>query len=176
MFSRDTWKEIFETIQKNKLRTFLSGFTVALGIFIVVILVGFTNGLQNTFDEFFNDDATNTFYIFRGRTTIPYKGYKSNRQIEFDNSDLADIKKNFPMFLEYITPRITRNSLVKYKDESNNYTNRAVGPAHQFNEKTIIMKGRYLNESDIKDKAKNIVIGRLVEKDLFKGEDAIVRK
>lgn len=173
MFSRDTWKEIFETIQKNKLRTFLSGFTVALGIFIVVILVGFTNGLQNTFDEFFNDDATNTFYIFRGRTTIPYKGYKSNRQIEFDNSDLADIKKNFPMFLEYITPRITRNSLVKYKDESNNYTNRAVGPAHQFNEKTIIMKGRYLNESDIKDKAKNIVIGRLVEKDLFKGEDAI---
>ncbi|MEZ4810446.1 MAG: ABC transporter permease [Allomuricauda sp.] len=173
MFSRDTWKEIFETIQKNKLRTFLSGFTVALGIFIVVILVGFTNGLQNTFDEFFNDDATNTFYIFRGRTTIPYKGYKSNRQIEFDNSDLADIKKNFPMFLEYITPRITRSSLVKYKEESNNYTNRAVGPAHQFNEKTIIMKGRYLNESDIKDKAKNIVIGRLVEKDLFKGEDAI---
>ncbi|MEL0240407.1 MAG: ABC transporter permease, partial [Flavobacteriaceae bacterium] len=48
MFSRDTWKEIFDTIRKNKLRTFLTGFTMALGIFIVVILVGFTNGLQNT--------------------------------------------------------------------------------------------------------------------------------
>lgn len=173
MFNRDTWKEIFDTIKKNKLRTFLSGFTVALGIFIVVILVGFTNGLQNTFDEFFNDDATNTFFLFAGRTTIPYKGYKSGRQIEFDNSDLANIKKNFPMFLEYITPRTTRSALVKYKGESNNYTNRAVGPAHQFNEKTIIMKGRYINETDIQDKAKNIVIGRLVEKDLFMGEEPI---
>ena len=53
MFSRDIWKEIFETIQKNKLRTFLSGFTVALGILIFVVLFGFGNGLINTFNEFF---------------------------------------------------------------------------------------------------------------------------
>ena len=89
MFSRDNWKEIFETIQKNKLRTFLSGFTVALGILIFVVLFGFGNGLINTFDDFFSDDATNTFFIFPGRTSMPYKGYKSNRQIEFDNSSVA---------------------------------------------------------------------------------------
>ena len=71
MFSRDTWKEIFETIQKNKLRTFLSGFTVALGIFIFVVLFGMGNGLINTFDKFFRDDATNVMFIFPGRTTIP---------------------------------------------------------------------------------------------------------
>jgi len=53
MFNRDNWKEIFETIQKNKLRTFLSGFTVALGILIFVVLYGFGNGLKNTFNEFF---------------------------------------------------------------------------------------------------------------------------
>ena len=53
MLSRDTWKEIFDTIRKNKLRTFLTGFTMAIGILIVVILVGFTNGLQNTFQELF---------------------------------------------------------------------------------------------------------------------------
>ncbi|MCW5516221.1 ABC transporter permease [Muriicola sp. Z0-33] len=173
MFSRDAWKEIFETIQKNKLRTFLSGFTVALGIFIFVVLFGMGNGLINTFNEFFKDDATNVLYIFPGRTTEPYKGYKSNRRIEFDNSDLADIKKNYPMFLEYITPRISRNNLVKYKEESNNYSTRAVGPAHQFAEKTIIMKGRYLNVEDIKNKTKTAVIGRLVEKDLFNGENSI---
>lgn len=173
MFSRDAWKEIFETIQKNKLRTFLSGFTVALGIFIFVVLFGMGNGLINTFNEFFKDDATNVIYIFPGRTTEPYKGYKSNRRIEFDNSDLADIKKNYPMFLEYITPRISRNNLVKYKEESNNYNTRAVGPAHQFAEKTIIMKGRYLNVEDIKNKTKTAVIGRLVEKDLFNGENSI---
>ncbi|MEX0290875.1 MAG: ABC transporter permease, partial [Flavobacteriaceae bacterium] len=173
MFSRDTWKEIFETIQKNKLRTFLSGFTVALGIFIFVVLFGMGNGLINTFDKFFRDDATNVMYIFPGRTTIPYKGYKSNRRIEFDNDDLAEIKSTYPMFLEYITPRISRNALVKYKEESNNYNTRAVGPAHQFAEKTIIMRGRFLNVEDIKNKTKTAVIGRLVEKDLFKGEDAI---
>ena len=173
MFNRDTWKEIFDTIRKNKLRTFLTGFTMAIGIFIVVILVGFTNGLQNTFEEFFGDDATNTFFIFPGRTSMPYKGYKSNRSIRFDNSDLTDIKENFEPLLQYITPRITRSNLVRYKGESNNYTNTAVAPAHQFSEKTVMMKGRFINENDLKIKGKYAVIGRLVEQDLFIGEDPI---
>ena len=173
MFSRDTWKEIFQTIRKNKLRTFLSGFTVALGILIFVSLYGLGNGLINTFDEFFADDATNVMFLFPGRTTIPYKGYKSARQIEFDNSDLADIKKNFPMFLDYITPRISRSALVKYGEESNNYTTQGVDWGHQFAEKTIIMKGRFLNVADIKNTTKNAVIGRLVEQDLFGQQNAI---
>jgi len=173
MFSRDNWREIFETIQKNKLRTFLSGFTVALGILIFVVLFGMGNGLINTFDMFFRDDAQNLITLFPGQTTKPYKGYKSGRRIEFDNSDLADIEKNFPMFLEYVTPRISRNGLVKYKNESNNYSVRAVAPSHQFAEKTIMMKGRYLNSIDIKAKTKHAVIGRLVEIDLFGNEDGL---
>ena len=67
MFNRDTWNEIFETIQKNKLRTFLSGFTVALGILIFVSLFGLGNGLINTFDKFFQEDATNVLYLFPGK-------------------------------------------------------------------------------------------------------------
>ncbi len=173
MFSRDNWKEIFETIQKNKLRTFLSGFTVALGILIFVVLFGFGNGLVNTFNGFFGNDATNILRIYPGTTTIPYKGYKSNRQIEFDNSDLEDIKKNFPFFLEYITPRIVRNYLVKYESESNNYSVLGVAPSHQFAEKTILMKGRFLNEEDIKNKTKYAVIGRLVQQDLFGSQNAL---
>ena len=173
MFNRDRWQEIFETIRKNKLRTFLSGFTVALGIFIFIILFGFGNGLKNTFKEFFLEDATNTIFLFPGRTSEPYQGFKANRRIEFDNSDLADIKENFPLFLEYITPRISRSAVVKYKNEFDNYSTRGVGPAHQFAEKTIIMKGRYINTSDIKNKTKYAVIGRLVARDLFKKEDPI---
>ena len=173
MFSRDTWKEIFETIQKNKLRTFLSGFTVALGILIFVSLYGLGNGLMNTFDKFFQQDATNTIYFFPGRTSIPYKGYKSERRIEFDNTDLVDLKKSFKMFLDYTTPRINRNALVKFKEESNNYNTVGVDWGNQFAEKTIIMKGRYLNLEDIKNKTKNAVIGRLVEKDLFGAKNAI---
>ncbi|MCK0192191.1 ABC transporter permease [Arenibacter sp. F20364] len=173
MYSRDNWKEIFQTIQKNKLRTFLSGFTVALGILIFVVLFGMGNGLVNTFNEFFGDDATNVLYIFPGRTTVPYKGYKSDRVIEFENSDLADINQNFAMFVEYTTPRISRGGLVKFKNESNNYTTRAVGPAHQYAEKTIMMKGRFINEVDIENKTKYVVIGRLVENDLFGNENSL---
>ena len=173
MFSRDTWREIFDTLRKNKLRSFLSGFTVALGILIFITLVGMTNGLMNTFDKFFSQDATNVLYLFPGKTTIPYKGYKSARRIEFENSDLADIKKNFPMFIDYVSPRIYRNNLVKYKEESNNYTTIGVDWGHQFSEKTIIMKGRYINVGDVKDRTRNVVIGRLVEQDLFGSMNSI---
>ena len=173
MFNRDRWREIFETISKNKLRSFLSGFTVALGIFIFIILFGLGNGLKNTFQEFFLDDASNAIFLYPGRTSMPYKGFKANRRIEFNNSDLADIEENFPFFLEHLTPRISRGALTSYKNESNIYTTRAVAPSHQFVEKTIIMEGRYINHLDIENKTKNAIIGRLVAKDLFKNENPI---
>jgi len=173
MFNRDRWQEIFETIRKNKLRTFLSGFTVALGIFIFVILFGLGNGLKNTFAEFFMDDSTNTLWLNPGKTTKPYKGFKKDRRIEFDNTDLADIKANFPFYLETITPRITRSALVKYKNESDNYTTRGISPANQEVEKSILMEGRFLNARDISEKTKVVVIGRLVAEDLFKNENPI---
>lgn len=173
MFSRDRWREIFETISKNKLRTFLSGFTVALGIFIFIILFGLGNGLKNTFQEFFIDDASNAIFLNPGKTSMPYKGFKANRRIEFENEDLEDIKQNFPMFTEYVTPRISRSALTRYKNESNSYTTRGVAPGHQFIEKTLLMKGRYINERDLENKTKVAVIGRMVAKDLFKTEEPI---
>jgi len=173
MFNRDSWQEIFETISKNKLRTFLSGFTVALGIFIFVILFGFGNGLKNSFKVFFQDDATNIFRLFPGRTNIPYNGFKTGRSIEFDNDDLAAIQKTFQFQIQYVTPRIQRNYTVKFKNKSNNYGLRAVAPGHQKAEKTILMKGRFINQQDVTNKTKYVVIGRLVEADLFDGKDAM---
>ena len=173
MFSRDRWLEIFETIRKNKLRTFLSGFTVALGILIFVVLFGFGNGLRNTFENFFEDDAKNTMWLRSGRTSKPYMGYEANRLIEFDNDDLKEISSRFEFYIEGITPRISFSGNIGYKLESNNYSIRGVGPSHQKNEMTIMMKGRYINGLDIDNKERNVVIGRLVEQDLFKGEDGI---
>jgi len=173
MFSRDQWQEIFETIRKNKLRTILSGFTVALGIFIFIILFGFGNGLKNSFEQFFLDDATNTLWLYPGVTSKAYQGFKDNRRIEFENSDLIDIKENFTFFLENITPRINRREVLSYKGQSNIYNIRAVAPAHQYVEKTIIMKGRFINQKDIDERTKNITIGRLVAQDIFKKEDPI---
>ncbi len=173
MFSKDRWSEIFEAIGKNKLRTFLSGFTVALGILIFTILLGMGNGLHNSFLQSFVDDAQNIIFIRTGQTSMAYKGFQEGRQIRMKNEDMSFIEDNNIGKVEHLTPRVYLGGLAKYKKESGNYTIRSVNQDHQYLEKTIMMKGRYLNEKDIAERSKNIVIGRLVEKDLFKKDDAL---
>ena len=173
MFDKDRWNEIFEAIGKNKLRTVLSGFTVALGILIFTVLLGMGNGLHNSFLTSFVDDAQNIIFVRTGETSKAYKGFQEGRYIQLKNDDLDFISDNNIGKVEYITPRVYSGTLAKYKKESGNYTIRAVNSDHQYLEKTIMMKGRYLNETDVAESSKNIVIGRLVEKDLFKKEDAL---
>jgi putative ABC transport system permease protein len=173
MFDIDRWREIFQSISKNKLRTFLGAFTVSLGIFIFTVLFGMGNGLKNQFKEFFIDDATNLILIQAGRTSKPYKGFKENRQIQFKNEDLDLLKEEFGDNIEYISPRIYKDVQVQYKNESGNYSARAVMPDHQFMENTIIKKGRFINKEDIRNKKRYAVIGRLVEKDIYKSTDAL---
>lgn len=173
MFDKDRWGEIFEAIGNNKLRTFLSGFTVALGILIFTVLLGLGNGLLNSFLSSFVDDAQNMIFIRSGTTSKAYKGFQENRQIQFKNEDYEAVKNNYLGKVEYTTPRIYRSGTAKYKKESGSYSIRAVGSEHQFLEKTIMMKGRYINQEDNKNRLKNIVIGRLVEKDLFKNDNAL---
>ena len=86
MFNVERWKEIFQSIQKNKLRTVLSGTTVSLGILIFIILFGLGEGL-NSYSDLFLRQANNVVSI-SGKTTKPYGGFKTNRRIEFDNSDI----------------------------------------------------------------------------------------
>ena len=173
IFSKDSWKEIFDTIKKNKLRTFLSGFTVAIGIFIFIVLFGFGNGLQNSFSQFFVDDKVNTIRIYPSSTTLPYRGYESGRRIEFTNQDLIEIKEKFNSEVEDIVVRNTFYNQIKYKDKSNQYQVRAVSPGHKEAENTILMSGRYFHEGDIENRKKYAVIGRLVAQDLFEGKDPI---
>ena len=173
MFSRDRWFEIFDSIKKNKLRTFLSGFTVALGILIFVVLFGFGNGLDNTFEKFFKDDALNTMLIVPTRTSKPFMGYEANRRIEFVNEDLEDISKRFEIYIDGISPRISESGDIGYKLKSNNYSIRGVSPSYSKNEMTIMMKGRYINGLDVENKERNVVLGRLVAQDLFGDEEPI---
>lgn len=173
MFSRDRWFEIFDSIKKNKLRTFLSGFTVALGILIFVVLFGFGNGLDNTFEKFFKDDALNTMLIVPTRTSKPFMGYEANRRIEFVNEDLEDISKRFEIYIDGVSPRISESGDIGYKLKSNNYSIRGVAPSYSKNEMTIMMKGRYINGMDVQNKERNVVLGRLVAQDLFGDEEPI---
>ena len=130
------------------------------------------NGLKNTFKEFFVDDATNTIFISNGYTTKAYRGFKEGRLIQFKNDDIEDLKNEFGAKIEYLSARIYKGLQAVYKNESGSYSIRAVHPDHQFLENTIITEGRFITQGDIKKKSRVIVIGRLVEQDLFKNESA----
>ncbi len=167
MFDIDLWREIFQSINMNRTRSLLSGFTVAFAILLFTVLFGIANGLQNTFSDAFIDDANNAITIRSGKTTKANKGLQAGRRIQFKNEDLDYVKEDFKNKVEFITARIYKNFQVSYQGEQNNYSLRAVHPDHQFLEKTIIKEGRYINQNDLNNKTKTIVIGRLVEADLF---------
>ncbi len=173
MFDRDLWAEIFHSIKKNKLRTFLTGFSVAWGIFILVLLLASVNGMQNGFTSQFNDDATNSIFISPATTTVPYAGFEPGRRIKFTNKDLDYLQGNFKNEIEYITPRFRASVTARYKNETGSYPLRGVSVDHKFTEKTKIVSGRYINENDIAKKLKVIVIGRKIVEDLFPNEEPL---
>jgi putative ABC transport system permease protein len=173
MFDRDIWQEIFHSIKSNKLRTFLTGFSVAWGIFILVMLLGSVNGMQNGFTNQFNDDATNSIFINSGTTTKAYAGFEAGRRIQFTNDDIHFIKQSFKGDYEDISPRFNKGGTARYQNETGSYGIIAVSPNHQVIEKTIVTSGRYINENDINTSAKVAVIGRKVAEDLYKNEEPI---
>lgn len=173
MFSRDTWKEIFHSISKNKLRTFLTGFSVAWAIFILVFLLASVNGMQNGFLKQFSDDATNSIFIYPAVTTKPYGGYEAGRRIELDNDDLTFIKRTFDGYYEYISPRVFQSVSARFGPETGSYQMQGVSPDHMYIERTQIDKGRYINEGDIRNKSKVVVIGKVIVNELFKDEDPV---
>ena len=173
MLNIERWKEIIQSIQKNKLRTALSGMTVSLGILIFIILFGLGEGLKNSYSDLFLNEANNVIFIYPGKTTKPYGGFRTNRRIELKNEDIIAVKEEFSNSLEYINPRLNASEPIKYKLESFQFTIDAVAPSNQLIEKHVLMKGRYINEKDIEDFNKVVVIGRLVARDIFKDEDPI---
>jgi len=168
MFDLDLWREIFQSISKNKLRTLLSGGTVIFAIMLFAILFGLANGLQNTFNEGMGGDAENTMFIRSGRTAKAGRGNQVGRRIQFDNELLSTLKNEFKDDIEFITARVNKNVTASYKGEKNNYSLRAVNPDHQFIEKSELISGRFINQRDLNQSTKVIVIGRLVKEDLFK--------
>ena len=168
MFDLDRWQEIFQTIRKNKLRTVLSGFTIAFAILLFTLLFGVGNGLKHTFEKQFASDAINSVYVRSGRTSKPYKGLQSGRKIQFRNDDSKFMNEKFEDEIEFFSPNIQRfNVQATYKGEQNRYTIRGVYPDYQPLESAVVQDGRFLTYLDLKRKSKVVAIGRLVEEDLF---------
>lgn len=91
----DLWQEIYGTLRRNKLRTFLTGFAVAWGIFMLIVLLGAGNGLIHAFEQNSMNRSLNSIRIFPGWTTQPYDGLKEGRRIELDNRDIEDTETKF---------------------------------------------------------------------------------
>lgn len=168
MFDYDKWQEIFDSLKRHKLRTFATALAVWWGIFMLVILLGAGNGLQNSAERDFADDAINRLVIWSNRTTKPFKGYQAGRRIRFQNKDTKTIQ-NKVEGVEYMSGRYFVNSgyQTEYGKKSLAFRIRAIDPIYQKIEYTQMSKGRYVNEIDIKDKRKVAIIGDLAKEKLF---------
>ena len=171
MFDLDKWQEILATVRANKLRTFLTGFSVAWGIFMLVVLLGSGNGLAHGIAYQFRDDAVNSIWVRSGQTSVPYKGLQPGRTVQFTNEDYGAIKRDVGG-VEHITGRfyLSGQVTVSYRDQYGTFNIRSVHPDHQYLEKTIVVEGRFLNDLDLREYRKVAVIGVLVRDALF-GKD-----
>nr|WP_321234356.1 ABC transporter permease [uncultured Psychroserpens sp.] len=174
MFDIERWQEIFETLRKNKLRTFLTGLSVASGIFILVILLGFSRGLENGVKSEFERDATNLITVWTGVTTKEYKGLNPGRYIQMKNENFDFISEKYKNNIEHETSLYSIwGADISYKNESVRYQVRGAMPGHQFIENADMETGRFVSETDLDENRKIAVIGRKLRQDLFKDEDPI---
>ena len=177
MFNLDRWREILDTLWSSKLRSLLTAFSVAWGIFMLVFLLGMGSGLQNGVQQEFADDATNSVWMFSGRTSVPYDGMPIGRRIYFANRDVAAIDQLAGV--DKITGRFAIGGgatpvLTRVGGKVAPYDVRSVHPDHLYLENTIMVAGRFLNEVDIKDKRKVCVIGEPVARFLFGATDDVI--
>jgi putative ABC transport system permease protein len=174
MIDLDTWQEILDTIRSNKLRTALTGFAVAWGIFMLVVLLGSGQGLAQGVEYQFRDDAMNSIWTSSGRTSKPYKGLQPGRQIRFVNDDYDEVTTRIEG-VEYSSARfmVFGNQQVNYGREYGSFNIRSVHPGHRVLERTKVIEGRYINDLDIEQFRKVAVIGILVKQALFGEQPAL---
>ncbi|MCE5179786.1 MAG: ABC transporter permease [Porphyromonadaceae bacterium] len=170
----DQFQEILDTLKKNKLRTTLTGLSVSWGIFILIVLLGAGNGLKNGVMQNFSSRAVNRINLWSGTTSMPHNGLKSGRQLMFTENEVSAIQNQVEES-RLITARYNTNQTIAYGTEYGTYGLRGVMPNFSDIEKLIIPpeKGRFINELDINDRNKVIVLDQKIVDVLFKNEDPL---
>ena len=166
--------ELWSTLRRNKLRTLLTGLSVAWGTFMLVILLGAGRGLENGVEWEFRDDAVNSIWVFSGKTSVPFRGRVPGRRIFFGNEDVSALKNDLDG-IEHLTGRywLWGEFSVRYRDRTAAFDILGAHPDQRFLEKTLMTQGRFLNDRDIAERRKVAVIGDLVRSSLFREEDPI---
>jgi putative ABC transport system permease protein len=174
MFDLDKWQEILGTIKKNLLRTILTAFSVAWGIFILIVLLAAGQGLRNGAQSQFGNDAANSIWIDGGQTTMPYEGYKPGKQIQLKNSDFYYVKNNVKdVDNTSAVYKGWKSEVLSYKQEHAAFTVRPCAPDHHKLECAALISGRFINELDFNEFRKVCAIGLPVRDALFKKEEPI---
>lgn len=174
MFDSDKWQEILASLSKNKLRTFLTGFSVAWGIFMLIVLLGAGNGLGNGVRYQFSRDAVNSIWLNAGKTSLAYEGYQPGRDLRFTNDDYDFVTREYKN-LEHSSARMHMwdINLFSYGNRYGSFNMKGVHPGMLHAEKVQILKGRFINELDISEARKVAAIGKKVADELFKDEDPL---
>ncbi len=172
MIDRDKWQEIFHTLKQNKLRTGLTAFGVFWGILMLMIMLGAGSGLENGVSSEMGDFATNSMFIWAQATTIPYKGFPRNRRYRFEKSDM-DAIKNQISGIDIITPTVhgggwQQTSIVIYEKQRGEFRVEGIMPDENRVDPVNIVEGRFINEFDILNKRKVVLLGYRIYEELFK--------
>ena len=178
MFDRENWNEILEALTANTFRTLLTAFGVFWGIFILVILLAASNGLENGVKKGFDGIATNTMFMWTQTTSKAYKGLPKTRRYDFKNSDVDALKQKFPDLL-YVSPR---NQLGDFNGVSNVVRGTKTGaytiygdyPELVKQEQMDIVKGRFVNQQDILSRRKVAIIGSGVINELYMNAEEVI--
>lgn len=175
---RELIKEIWSTSKRNKLRTSLTGFAVAWGIFMLIFLLGAGNGLINAQLQQSTRFLANSMRVFPGETSKAYKGLKEGRSITLNDKDILISNKTYGQYVDDVGGRLEQyNVNINYGD---NYVASqslvGVAPTHPKIDKTEMIAGRFINEIDMKEQRKNVVLSRSQAKELCKDYRSLVGK
>lgn len=175
---RELIKEIWSTSKRNKLRTSLTGFAVAWGIFMLIFLLGAGNGLINAQLQQSTRFLANSMRVFPGETSKAFKGLKEGRSITLNDKDILISNKTYGQYVDDVGGRLEQyNVNINYGD---NYVASqslvGVAPTHPKIDKTELIAGRFINEIDMKEQRKNVVLSRSQAKELCKDYRSLVGK
>ena len=171
----DFWREIFMALSRNKLRTFLTGFAISWGIFILIVLLAAGNGLMDAVGEQFSSRSTNTYTLYSGFTSKPYKGHNENRWIPFSDKDIRLLENNFP-HVDQVSPRINTSGNAVYQDKLSPVSLSGVRPIFAKTNDVKMTMGRFLDELDEKNNEKVMVIDKTTQEQLFDTEEDPIGK
>lgn len=164
----DLWQEIYGTIKRNKLRTALTGFAVAWGIFMLIVLLGAGNGIIHAFEQNSSERALNSIRIFPGWTTKSYDGLKEGRRIRLDNRDLEATDKQFTEHVISAGVTVRQSNVnVSFGKEYVNISLMGVYPNYTEVETVKTAGGRFINYNDLKDRRKVIILHKKTAEILF---------